>query len=234
MPSACALLLALASVVAPVAASSVPVLADEVAAVVERRPVLLSELELHARLRRGRRSGAAAMAGPLSREEWTQALDAVLDSLVVFLEAERLQLFAPSPGDVRAAVADLRRQLGAVDVDRFLRESGFDARTLEESLGRELRVQRYLEGRFRLAARPRELQLRRYWADHPEEWNGRTLAEAAGELRARLTAERYGQLTTAFVAELRRRSPVDVRHNFDVPGSGLPTRGSARASGDAP
>ena len=161
------------------AASQSSLLIEEVAAIVEKRPILLSELELEARLERVRKEGRSArFADPVGQPELRRALDRLVQHLLVFLEAERLQLFAPATADVTEALAAFEGRFGG-GLARAVIEAGLDPASLVDSVRREVRVRRYLDGRFRLAARPRDSDLRRYWNDHPELWQGRTLVEAA-------------------------------------------------------
>jgi len=208
-------------------------LLEEVAAVAEKRPLLLSELELEARLERLRRQGVEGLKAIPAQAELRSALDRLVDQLLVYQEAERLQLFEPPPAEIATALAELRALAVGVDLDRLLVEQGLDAAMLRDAVRREVRVRRYLDGRFRLAARPRDSELRRYWREHPELWQGRTLAQAAPELRQRLTTLRFVELAAAFVADLRRRADVEVLHDFDRPGAGLPTRGVATVAAES-
>src|SRR6185312_7573673 len=71
------------------------VLGDEVVAVVDGRAVLLSEIEIEARLGRAVEEGAGTLEMPLSTADLKNALDAIIDRLVVYAQADRLQVFPP-------------------------------------------------------------------------------------------------------------------------------------------
>lgn len=206
------------------------VLAEEVVAVVETRSVLLGELEVEARLVRAGEQGAATLGQPLSSRELRDALDRLVDRLIVYTEAERLQVFDLAAGDVDRAVLGLHARLGAAPLDAFLASWDVDARTLAGIVQRELRVARYLDGRFRLAARPKETEVLAFFRDHADELQGRTFDQAAPGLRASLARERFQQLSEAFVADVRRRARVRVLRDFDAPGSETPKTGTASAA----
>jgi hypothetical protein len=222
VPFAVAVLLAGAGVVAE------PVLLEEIVAVVDQRPILLSELVFEARLMRGRERGPPGVEGALAPAELAEALEGVIDRLVLHAEAERLQVFELSEAEVDAGLDALRRSLGPA-LDRLLVREDVPEQTLRETVERELRVARYLEGRFRLAARPREPEIAAYFEAHKDEFKGRRLEQVAGEVRLRLARDKFQQLAATFVGDVRRRAKVRVLRNFEAPGSGTPMSGSAVA-----
>jgi len=223
------LLVLVAGLARPVAAQSSALLVEEIAAVVDKRPVLLSELELDARLFRARERGVSFFAGTVSQSELSEALERTLDRWVVCLEAERLQLFEPVPGELVAAVDALRRRWGVAALDDALNVSGFQSQDLEAFLKREVRAQRYLEGRFRLASRPRDAELQVWKAEHAAAAVPGAPVQDWAELRNMLGAQRFARLTRDFVSDLRRRVPVQRLHDFRAPGRGPPNVGEVRA-----
>ncbi len=201
-------------------------LVEEVVATVDTRAILLSEFEVEARLMRARARGAATLGEPMGPLEMRTALDQVVNRLLVFAEAERLQVYEVRGPDVEAARGALVESLGSDALEQFLSRWEVDERTLADLLRREIRVQRYLEGRFRLAARPKENEVLAFLSGrgrtHPSE------AEVA-EARLVLGRERFGQLVDAYVRDIRRRAKVVVLRDFDAPGSELPKSGHASA-----
>lgn len=214
-------------------ANAEEVLAEEVVAVVDKRAVLLSELEFEARLARARAQGPQTLEAPVPPAELRAALERAVERLLVFQEAERLQVFELAPGELEAAVGALRALLGATQLDAFMARWGLDDRSLSDVLQRELRAVRYLESRFRLASRPRELDVQAYLLSHRAEYMGRPSDEAAAEVRMLLAKERFERLVASFIADVRRRTRIQLLRDFDAPGNELPKSGSASASGRA-
>ncbi len=200
------------------ASAGASVLADEVVAVVDTQAILLSELEVEARLERAIDEGGGTLQMPLSQAELKAALSALIDRLVVYEQAERLQVFPLGAREVAAALTALREQLGARELDRFVAAFDVDDATLAAIVGRNVRVQRYLEGRFRLASRPREAAVRAYYGAHHDEFEGRSFAGAAPEIRARLARRKFERLSRAFVQDVRQRARVRLLRDLDQPG----------------
>jgi len=229
LPAALGLTMLAAGARAEPASARVPadaVLADEVVAVVDARAVLLSELELETRLAEGRRTGAAGLLTAPSPEALGAALDRLVDEYVLHAEADRLQVFELSDAEVAAGIAQLRRAVGAEALSKLMDRFGVAEATLEAIVRRELRVRRYLEGRFRLAARPREADVQ---AAARRAAGGPPDAEALQTARERLGREKYEQLTRDFTADVRRRARVRVLHDPASAGSATPLSGSVTA-----
>lgn len=197
-----------------------PVLVDEVVAVLDlqgmgpRRSVTLSEIELSAFLLRASDQGPESLDDPLDSRELAAALSAFVDTLVVVGEADRLEVFRLDSRDVDVAVDRFLDDIGRESVLAWLKRTGRSMETVREFVLRKARVQRYLEGRFRLAARPRPAQVRELWlvraADgHSEEYEG-----ARPALEAQLEKERFDELVTQFVTDVRRRVRIRVLRDF--------------------
>jgi hypothetical protein len=199
--------------VAPAAADE-PVLLDEVVAVVESRPITLSELEIEARLQRAFETSPQALREPLDRAVLATMLDRLIDELVVWDEAERLQVFRLGSAEVSAARVALEARLGGALFQRFLAEYEIDDRTLRDILERQMRVARYLDGRFRLASRPRDADVRAYFEAHASDFGRRPLEAVADEVRARVQKERMSALSQRFVADVRKRANVRILRSF--------------------
>jgi hypothetical protein len=212
------------------AAEEVPFLAEEVVAVVETRAVLLSELEVEARLMRAQDDGPGTLTLPLEPAELRSALDRLIDRHVVFAEAERLQVFTLGAGEVDREIAALQARMGPERLAAFLAAWDVDERTLRDIVQRDLRVGRYLEGRFKLAAKPREADLAAYWKAHLEEFRGQTFEQAAPEIRQGLQRRKYQALAQGFVADVRKRARVRMLRDFEAPGSESPKSGTAAAA----
>jgi len=118
-----ALLLCAASLQAP----EPPRLLDRILAVIDGRPLLLSEVELVERLR------------GLPRE---RALEQAIDERLMFEQAVRLPQTAPSAEESERAQAALREQLGAGSAPA-------DPEALEELARRQATILKYIDFRFR-------------------------------------------------------------------------------------
>lgn len=182
------------------------VVVEEVVALVEARPILLGDLDVDARLHRARALGPEHLFGPVERRELVAALERLVDQLVVHAEADRLQVFEVPSSEVDRAFGQLRGQLGAEALDRFLKTFDLQDEDLLQLLRRELRVARYLEGRFRLASRPRDQEVQAV-VEH-ERREGRAASPDA--VRTALARDRFVALTREFVNDLRRRSRVRI------------------------
>lgn len=222
----------LALVALPATAS--PVLLDEVVAVVSfpgedgRRVVLHSEVELEARLARALERGGPTLSIPVSPEELAISLERVLDELLLISEAERLAVFRLDEKAAEAAVKAARGRIGEIELSRYVDATGISDRAIDEAVLRDARIDRYLEGRFRLAARPRAAELRAYYDQHQTEQLV-SFEEASVGIAARLEAERFQKLVTTFLADARRRSSIRVLRDLANPDAPPPTTGSARA-----
>jgi hypothetical protein len=196
-----------------------PVLLDEVVAVIDLRVthvLLLSDVQSEARLARARQFGAEALRGPLEGSALSDALDALIDQRVVLDEAAKLQLAEPSPAETAAFKG-------------FATQYDLDESDVQDIVRRQLRVAQYLEGRFRLASRPREADVTAYVAAHPE-LRGRDPASVALEVREKLGRMRFVQLSSAFIADVRRRGRIRILHDPSTPPGATPLSGTSTAA----
>lgn len=234
MPSSAALLPALLCLLAPVAARSAdapgPVLLDEVVAVVEARPITRSELEVEALLVRAFESGAQTLREPVEPALLARTLDRLIDELVVWDEADRLQVFRLTPAEVSAAQVALETRLDGPAFQRFLAEHELDDRSLAALIERQLRVARYLDQRFRLASRPREAEVRPYFDAHRADFGDQPFEAVADDVRARLQRERMAALSRSFVADVRKRASVRILRRFGAGADDARMDGAASAS----
>jgi hypothetical protein len=201
-----------------------------VVAVVEKHAILRSDLDLDARLARARREGAGALAFEPTREALSESLRRLVDAHLVITEADRLQVFAVTQDEVDKAVAELRTSIGPKAYDQFLNEHQIDDLTIQEVVRRELRVRRYLDGRFRLAARPREVDIDRYFERHHEEFKGKRKEDVIDIIRERVGRARFDKLTASFVADVRKRASLRVLHDPLATADGAAMSGTATAA----
>jgi hypothetical protein len=221
--------LLLASLLAALSArAGEPVVAEEVVAVVDARAILLSDLELETAIARARVEGPSALTATPTAAQLAEGLAHFVDKLVVYAEAERLQVFELGPGDLQKGVDELKARLGPA-LPQFLKAREVDEQSLRDVVRRELRMARYLDGRFRLASRPRDAEVQAFVAEHAEDFAHLPPADRLAQARERISREKFAALTSAFVADVRRRARVRVLRNFDAPGSQTPTSGTETA-----
>jgi len=210
--------------------SAPPILADEIVAVVEKVEILLTDVELEARLSRARREGFASLAQAPDAQALGTALAQIIDELVVVGEADRLQVFRVAPGEIDRGVSELRTSIGHRQYDQFMADHEVDALTIREMVQRGLRARHYLEGRFRLASRPKDTDVAAYFGTHAEEFKGRKLEEMTDLIRERLSREHFDDLTRAFVADVRRRANVRILRAPGASSGETPMSGHATAA----
>ena len=153
-----------------------PVLVERIVAVVEDRPLLLSEVQL-----------LQAVKGL----DEAKAREAAIDELLMHREALRLPDTAPAAEAEEAALAALRAQVPAAPET-----------ALRRLARRELAILAYVEHRFRPLVRIEHAELEAAmdlaWAEPADR-----PADAAERTRARLEAERLDALVEDWVRELR-------------------------------
>ncbi len=209
MPSSLwlALLLATASAPAPAdEAAPRKQVVERVLAVVDERPLLLSEVRAIEEVR------------GLGR---AQALEASIDERLMHEEAVRLPQAAVSD-------AEAERALQALVETRPALETRVPRAELRRLIRRQAAILRYVEFRFRPQVRIREDALRAAWNEayrgQPE---GPPFEEAAPALRARLERRALDERIEEWVGDLRSRA--EVRY---VEGPGSPPPASPEGSAD--
>jgi hypothetical protein len=190
------LALALAAALAPAAAGSGPPAVparvetiERIVAVVDERPLLLSDV----RTLRAVRGLAEA-----------EALEAAIDERLMYFEAARLPQADVSHEEEDRALALL------LDTRPALRE-GVPEPDLRRLLRRQLAILKYVEFRFRPQVRVSDDEVRQAWE---EEQAGRPAGPALEDeqeaIRARLERRALDERVEAWVKELRARA--DVRY----------------------
>lgn len=197
---------------------------DRIVAVVEKQPLLLSELELEARVAFIRQGAAQEALGELSDEDLARTLGYVIGQRLAFEEAVRLQVFEVSDADIAAALRDFSGRFAHDKAYRewlLLHECSEDQ--LAAILRRDLRVARLLESKVKLAARTTEDEMRQFYKDHAADFAGQPYAQVREAIRSHLTRERYRELTRQLIADLRARAEVRLLAPFA--GAGEPPEG---------
>jgi hypothetical protein len=187
---------------------------EEIVAVVRNPPaapprvVTLTKLTEEARVALVSRGATAAATGPLDREALRAALEWLLDQMLVADDAARLRLAEVGRADVEAELRRFQARFGSWGAyQRFLEESELSEEELLVTLGRMVRVQRYLESRVGRVARVDEDEVDRWLAARGATSGAPAVREAA---RAQLVEEKARAQVKELVAELRARAEIRV------------------------
>lgn len=187
-------LLLLALVLPAPAAAGAPVLVERVVAVVDDRPLLLSE---------------ARVLQALQGMSEDAAVEALVGETLMDREAQRLPRTAPTPEEERSARESLLRRLETAGLAADAVPGG-DA--LRRVARRQLVVLKYVEYRFRPQVRVSDEAVRQaYEARHGAEAAPPALEAVEAELRAGLEREDLDRRLEAWIAELR--SGARIRRN---------------------
>jgi hypothetical protein len=167
---------------------------ERILAVVDGRPVLLSEVALFQKAR---------------GDDETRALDGFIDEQLMYREAARLPQAALTPAEEQRAVESLRVPAATADEREQLRRLA----------RRQAAIVKYIAFRFRPQVRVSEDAVRAAYAAEGRT-DAETFEEAAPRLRARLAEEDLSRRIEAWVKELRQGA--DVRYNTGRPREGEP------------
>jgi hypothetical protein len=172
-------------------------LVERILAVVDERPILLSEVR-----------AAEALKG-LSRAD---ALEESIDEHLMYQEAARLPQAAVPDDQVDQALEGLLESRPELT-------SRVPRSVLRRLLGRQAVILRYVDLRFRPQVRIGEDELRAAWnEDYGGEPAGPPFEEAAPQLRARLERQALDRRIEAWIEDLRERA--EIRY---VEGPGSPS-----------
>ncbi len=187
---------------------------EEVVAVVRNPPsapariVTRTKLVEEARIALVSRGATAAATGPLDRAALRAALEWLLDQMLVSDEAARLRL---DDADRREVLAELRRFQDRfatfAEYERFLEAAELSEDELVATLGRMLRVQRYVQSRVGRAARVGEDDVDRWLRQRGA---GGAPSAARDAARAQITEERATAQVRELLSELRARADIRI------------------------
>lgn len=166
---------------------------ERILAVVDGRPVLLSEVALFQKVR---------------GEGERQALDGLIDEQLMFREAARLPQAALTPDEEQRAFESLRARIPATSAD----EEG----QLRRLSRRQAAILKYVDFRFRPQVRIGEEAVRAAY-DAESRPDGKAFEEAAPAIRAALTEDDLSRRIEEWVKELRRSA--EIRYNGESPGA---------------
>ncbi len=207
---------------------------DRIVAVLDKQPLLLSELEFEARVVTVKLHGAGRADEPLSDEDLKAALSWSIGQRLALAEADRLRVFQLENEEVAHLIKDFADRFPSAAAYRaFLQRYGASESTLATLLQRDARVDRYLGSRLTVIAHLGEDDQREYYASHPAAFSGRTFLEARDEVRALLTRERYRTAIERQLGELRAKAEVRLVAPFARPPQGAVPEGAPEGDMDA-
>jgi hypothetical protein len=172
------------------AALPAPAVVERILAVVDGRPVLLSEVELFEKVR---------------GEGQAPALEGLIDEQLMYREAARLPQAALSPSEEEQAFASVQARVPAAGAE--------EQEALRRLARRQAAILKYVEFRFRPQVRVGEEAVRA--AYDKEGRTERTFEQAAPALRARLADEDLSRRIEDWVKELRQAA--EIRYNAVSP-----------------
>ena len=176
------------------AATAEAAVVERILAVVDGRPVLLSEVAMFEKVR---------------GEDLSRALEGLIDEQLMYREAARLPQAAVSAEEEQRAYEDLRRRVPAGTPD--------EEEQLRRLARRQTAILKYVEFRFRPQVRVSEEAVREAYKAQARP-GGPSLEEAAPALRERLAEEDLSRRIEAWIQDLRREA--DIRYNTKPPLSG--------------
>lgn len=190
-------------------------LVDQLVAVVEKQPIMRSEIEFEARVALISKGGIAAIDAELSDDVLASTTDYVIGQKVAFLEAERLQVFTVDDAEVfEVRHALVQRFPNELAYRQFLEKHETSEEQLLAILRRDLRVARFIDSKVKLMARVSEAELRRFYDTHAEDFAGQPYTRVREGIRAMLLRERYQDLARSQLDQLRARSDIRLVAGF--------------------
>lgn len=172
------------------------VVIERVLAVVDRRPVLLSEVRLVERLR---------------NVEQQAALDLLIEELLMYAEARRFPQAHPSPAEEAAATASLVR----------LHVEGVSQAELRRVAHRQATIVKYIDLRLRPLVRVSDEAVLKAYEDaqngHATAATGAAVAAAADEIRERLAQRELDARVEEWTRRLRESASIDYPEGRDPP-----------------
>ncbi len=205
----------------PVAAPSAPVILDRVVAVVNKHPILASDVDEEIRL--SVLDEAQPSQAPLTRQQALQQLisRALIEQQIRQEDAEAAE---PAPQEVAARVSELRRELPAcmrrncatdAGWSRFLAEHGLTGKRVEAYIRYRMEILSFIEQRFRSGIRISEPEIEAYYKDTllPQYSAGGpapALKEVAPRIEEILLERQVNVLFDQWLESLRKQGDVEI------------------------
>ncbi len=194
--------------------------ADGVAAVVgessgQRVIVLRSDVDLRARMRLAGRVGDGPLPlGPLPQQLLAATLEELIGEALIALEADRIQIAAPTPRDVareRARLATLSG--GRTRLGELLEALGANQQEIEVAAERRATVSVFLVANLD-GSMPSDAEVEHVYQTGEHPFSDRPLDDIREPLRAYVMQRKLQDAVERWVTSLRSRVPVRVHEDF--------------------
>lgn len=199
---------------------------DKVAAVIDQTPILLSELDLEARVTLIRQGGVrAAVVADLGLDVLKEMLGHVINQRLGEREANRLQTVRISAESQLEAYEEFVRQIGGeAAFQDFLQAHEASAQRVMTILERDLKVTQFLADKISMSARISEADARDFYDADPQRFGTRPFEDVRSAIIAMLTRDKVKELSAQFFEELKERAEIRVLPPFaDVAEEHRPT-----------
>lgn len=186
--------------------------ADGIAAVVgaqraEPRVILSSDVQLMARLRLGQQDAGAAT--PLVPAMLRATLEQLIGEHLIALEAERVQIGAPTEADLQRERERLAQMVGGAGaLPAFLQRVGARSDEVEAIAQRRAQVRLFLEANLEGQARISEADIEQTYASGIHPFLGQELEDVRDVLRVWLSRQALQRAVGHWVSVLRARTEV--------------------------
>ena len=196
---------------------------DRVVAVVNGHTLLLSEWDSAARREALLDHKPLESLTDVSRRA---TLDRMIDQEVMRCEMENSSAPQCTPQEVAAKLHEIRQQYPDATDDAawnaILQRYGVTESELEAAVTMELNGLRLLDFRLRSSAQPDARQIERYYRDtyqsamRAKGAQPAALSEVTPQIREILTQQKLGELTTAWLQELRTQADIRLNVSGDI------------------
>lgn len=194
------------------------VVVDRMAAVVNKRVILESELEQTARVEY-LIQGKALTGGQLSRPELLGVLDQLIDRSLLEQQIVHSEMLAPTPEELAARLKEVREHIPGANEDQrwkaLLAAYGVTQQDIEEHLAAEFRVLHLVDLRFRGLVRVDKRAIAGYYQDRfVPELNRRgtappPLEEVSDKIEKILVEQRVDDMLNEWLQALRAQAHIE-------------------------
>jgi hypothetical protein len=138
-----------------------------------------------------------------------ETIEGLINRRLLVQEAIRLRFDDVSDHEVDAELEKLRQRFGSDDAFReFVGRSALTEQQLRSLLRERLLVERFVAKKITLFTRVSHDEVRAYFTDHPDEFEGRRFSEVEKEITQRIAEQLAGQQLDLYLADLRSRAEI--------------------------
>lgn len=182
------------------------------------RPILQSDVELRARLALLSRDQERAIHAPLPHALLRATLDELIGQHLIAIEAERVQIPAPRPSDIKTELRNIEREAGGVDaLTRLLDHMDATHIDLEQLALRRALVSAFLRANLEGVTVVTEAEVDVRLRAEPERFADKTAQGARAAAKALLATEALHRNIEHWVRVLRARTRVQIFADYDAP-----------------